>query len=84
MKKVSKGITLAAVIAAMILACSAGMKVVKAAYEEGIRHAIEDSIIWTVDIYNPDNPEDSAWNGYDQRIIIELDGEWYEHGMIQC
>ena len=51
---------------------------------EGIRHAIEDSEIWTVDCYNPDDPESSAWNGYDQLIYIELDGQQYEHGMIQC
>ena len=79
-----KAATIAAIIAALILACSAGMRALKEAYQSGIRHAIEDSIIWTVDIYDPENPESSAWNGYDQKIIIELDGEWYEHGMIQC
>ena len=74
MKKALKTITLAAVIiAALILA-----------YKAGIRHAIEDSVIWTVDLYNPDDPESSAWNGYDQLIYINLDGELYEHGMIQC
>ena len=50
----------------------------------GIRHAIEDAEIWTVDIYNPDSPEASAWNGYDQEIMIELDGQIYSHGMTQC
>ena len=50
---------------------------------EGIRHAIEDSEIWTVTCYNPDNPDESAWNGYDQLIYIELDGELYAHGMYQ-
>lgn len=54
-----------------------------ASYHAGIRHAIEDSEIWTVTCYNPDNPEESAWNGYDQLIYIELDGELYAHGMYQ-
>ena len=52
--------------------------------ENGIWHAIEDSVIWTVDRYDPDDPEASAWGGYDQLIFIELDGDVYEHGMIQC
>ena len=50
----------------------------------GIRHAIEDSEIWTVEIYRPEDPEESAWNGYDQEIYIELDGQVYSHGMTQC
>ena len=50
----------------------------------GIRHAIEDSKIWAVEVYNPESPEESAWNGYDQEIFIELDGEIYSHGMTQC
>ena len=50
----------------------------------GIRHAIEEAEIWTVDIYNPDAPEESAWNEYDQEILIELDGQIYSHGMTQC
>lgn len=49
----------------------------------GITHAICDSCIYTVDVYNPENPEGSAWNGYDQLIFIELDGETYMHGMYQ-
>ena len=50
---------------------------------EGVRHAIEDSEIFTVTCYNPDAPEESAWNGYDQCIYIDLDGQTYEHGMHQ-
>jgi len=50
---------------------------------EGVRHAIEDSEIFTVTCYNPDAPEDSAWNGYDQCIYIDLDGQIYAHGMYQ-
>ena len=50
----------------------------------GIHHAIHDAEIWTVDVYNPLDPGASEWNGYDQRIMIELDGNVYEHGMIQC
>lgn len=68
------------IIAALIIAAAA----YHAGRREGIRHAIEDSEIWTVDVYNPAAPEESAWNGYDQRIIIELDGHTYEHGMTQC
>ena len=51
---------------------------------EGIRHAIEDAEIWTVERYNPEAPEESAWNEYDQEILIELDGQIYSHGMTQC
>lgn len=68
----------AAVAVVLLLACAfcAGRR-------EGVRHAIEDSEIWTVTCYNPDDPDDSAWNGYDQCIYIDLDGQTYEHGMHQ-
>ena len=68
------------IIAVIILAAAA----FAAGRASGIRHAIEDSCIWTVDRYDPENPEESAWNGYDQLIYIEIDGNLYEHGMIQC
>ena len=52
--------------------------------QEGIRHAIEDSCIWTVECYDPDNPEENArQDGTDQTIYIDLDGNLYEHGMYQ-
>ena len=50
---------------------------------EGIRHAIEDSEIFTVTCYNPEAPEESVWNGFDQEVFIELDGQTYAHGMYQ-
>ena len=50
----------------------------------GIRHAIQDCEIWTSTVYNPDAPQESEWNGFDQQIFIDLDGERYEHGMFQC
>lgn len=50
----------------------------------GIRHAIEDSVIWTVTCYDPDAPEESAWGEYDQQIFIELDNNIYVHGMYQA
>lgn len=50
---------------------------------EGVRHAIEDSEIFTVTCYNPDAPEDSAWGEYDQCIYLDLDGQIYAHGMYQ-
>lgn len=43
----------------------------------GIRHALEDSEIWTVEIYDPENPAE-------QEIYIDLDGETYVHTIIQC
>lgn len=52
-----------------------------AGYDDGIAHAIEDAIIWAVDVYNPEDPEASAWGEYGQRIYIELDGMVYEHRM---
>lgn len=71
----------AVVILLAVAALAAAFLVGRAA---GIRHAIEDSEIWTVDIYRPGAPEESAWNGYDQEIFIELDGQIYSHGMTQC
>ena len=67
------------IIAAIILLSTAYLL----GHQEGKRHAIEDSIIWTVNCYDPDNPEASAWNGYDQLIYIELDDNLYQHGMYQ-
>ena len=49
----------------------------------GVMHAIVDSEIWTVTRYDPEDPAESAWNGYDQEIFINLDGWTYSHGMIQ-
>lgn len=54
-----------------------------AGYDDGILHAIESMEIWTGDRYDPENPDASAWNGYDQQIFINLDGQIYEHGMYQ-
>ena len=50
---------------------------------EGIRHAMENCELWTVDVYDPQNPEASAWNGYDQKVYIDLDDRVYERGMTQ-
>ena len=50
----------------------------------GIRHVLGDMEIYTVDRYDPDFPEESAWNGFDQQVFVELDGQIYEHGMYQC
>lgn len=55
----------------------------QAGHKDGVKHAIEDSEIWTVDVYTPGHPELSEWNGYDQLIYIDLDGETYMHGMYQ-
>ena len=51
---------------------------------EGIRHAIYDSCVWTVEIYDQENPDETARaDGTDQTIFIDLDGDLYEHGMYQ-
>lgn len=55
----------------------------KEGFEDGVLYAIENSEIYTVDRYDPENPYASAWNGYDQKIFIEIDGHTYEHGMYQ-
>ena len=71
---------LIAVIAILIVAAGIFM----AGRQEGIRHAVEDSIIWTVECYDPDNPEANAReDGTDQTIFIELDRQLYAHGMYQ-
>ena len=50
----------------------------------GVRHAIEDAVIFTVECYDPANPYENARpDGTDQTIYIELDGQIYEHGMYQ-
>lgn len=52
--------------------------------QEGVRHAIEDSVIWTVECYDPNDPGANArTDGADQTIYIDLDGNLYEHGMLQ-
>jgi len=71
-----------AIITAAIVAVTAAAAFV-AGRKAGVRHALDDSCIWTVDRYDPWNPSASEWNGYDQLIFIELDGELYEHGMYQ-
>lgn len=67
---------LIAIIAAVAAAYHLG-------HNAGKMYAITQSCIWTVDCYDPDDPDDSAWNGYDQLIYIELDGDVWEHGMYQ-
>ena len=69
-----------AVILAIVVAC---LVCYIAGRAEGIRHAIEDSEVWAVERYNPDEPEESAWGEYDQRIFITVDGETYVHGLTQ-
>lgn len=76
MKKIA---IVAVILAALWFTANAS----RIAYQAGIRHAIEDSEIWTVDVYTPGHPELSEWNGYDQQIFITLDGETYSHGMYQ-
>ena len=50
----------------------------------GIQHAIEDSVIFTTEAYDPNNPyENLRPDGTDQTIWIELDDDIYEHGMYQ-
>lgn len=71
---------LAIILAAVLFAAvsfAAGRQV-------GIRHAITDACIWTVECYDPDDPYANVReDGLDQTIFIELDGDIYEHGMYQ-
>lgn len=70
-----------AIAVAAILAAAA---LYQAGRHEGVRHAIEDSIIWTVECYDPENPyENSREDGTDQTIYIELDDQLWSHGMYQ-
>ena len=72
---------LIALAAALILVAAVAFAAGRAA---GIRLAIEDSVIWTVECYDPDNPDENARpDGTDQTIFIELDGDLYEHDMFQ-
>ncbi len=72
------------IIAALLAAAAITAGAWSAGRAAGIRHAIEDSEIWTVERYDPDNPDETAReDGTDQTIYIDLDGEIYEHGMHQ-
>ena len=43
-----------------------------------------DADFFCVERYNPENPDESSWNGYDLRILIETeDGQMYTHGVWQ-
>ena len=78
MKKII--IACAAILAAAAIA-AASWSLGRAA---GIRHAIEDSEIFTVERYDPDDPDETAReDGTDQTIYIDLDNQLYEHGMYQ-
>ena len=71
---------LIAIAAALLIAAAMD----QAGRRGGVRHAIEDSCIWTVECYDPENPYENARDdGTDQTIFIELDGDLYEHGMYQ-
>ena len=72
---------LLAIVAALVIIAAASFAVGRAA---GIRHAIEDAEIFTVECYDPDNPDENARpDGTDQTIYIILDDQIYEHGMFQ-
>lgn len=49
----------------------------------GELHVICDAVIYTIDCYDPQDPTVSEWNGYDQQVFIEIDGQVFEHGMYQ-
>ena len=75
---------LLAIAAALAIIAAVSFVSFAAGRAAGVRHAIEDSIIWTVELYDPDNPDENARpDGTDQTIYIELDGDLYEHGMYQ-
>ena len=72
-----------ALFALLIMVLSA-FSAFSAGFSAGISHAITDSVIWTVECYDPLDPYANARDdGTDQTIYIELDGELYEHGMFQ-
>lgn len=71
------------VFAILALVALAGATGFMLGHKAGVHHAIYDSVIWTVDHYDPDNPDESAWGIFDQKIFIELDSQVFEHGMYQ-
>ena len=69
------------IIAVIILAAAA----FAAGRTAGIHHVINDSVVFTVECYDPENPDENLRpDGCDQTIYIELDGQTYERGMFQC
>ncbi len=68
----------AALIAAAILAVWIGGRA------QGIFHTVHACEIYTVERYDPDNPESTARpDGYDQTVYIIIDGMEIEKGMHQ-
>ena len=70
------------------LAAVAAVAVILCAYQagkiEGIRHALYDCEVFTVERYDPDNPESTARpDGYDQTVYIVIDDFEIEKGMHQ-
>lgn len=87
--------TIAMLIAAILLTAAlvtdivmqwhyANLETMKA-YKQGRLDAIYEMEVFTVDLYDPENPQCYYIDNkcYDQIIYIELDGEIYTHGMIQ-
>lgn len=76
-----KLLTAAAILAALAVAAHVSYR---AGITEGVRHAIEDAEIWTVECYDPEDPcRNLRPDGMGQTIYITLDDVIYEHGMYQ-
>lgn len=72
------------IVLAALLAVSAVVAAYVAGRADGVRAAVEESAIYTVEVYDPQNPEGTARDdGTDQTIYIVIDGYTYERGMYQ-
>lgn len=65
-------LALCAAILAVLLLCVGSFALGR---ESGIKHVVEDAELWVLEF----NDEEVEEQGYDLRIWIDLDGNWYEH-----
>lgn len=61
-----------AAILAVILLCVGSFTI---GHKMGAKHAVEDAELWVLEF----NDEEVEEQGYDLRIWIDLDGNWYDH-----
>ena len=67
-----------------LAALAMALSIYTTAYNRGIDHALRNLEIYTVERYDPNDPDATArTDGTDQTVYIELDGEVHEYGMIQ-
>ena len=86
MKRQAK--VIAIILAAIMMAMAIFWAILTFTYEagryNGIKYALDNVEIYTVECYNPENPYENARpDGTDQTVYLTVDGTTYEKGMYQ-